>query len=117
MGQTLAMSSSKDKRRVVVEYLQQHGYQILRQNYIAKGGKAELVAKLKEFVVFIAINNETNPNLNQPWETIGEWKKEQLREAATMWCCEYGYEGKVRLDAITLHNDGGEIEIQHFEAL
>ena len=44
----------------VCDYLEAEGYQIVKRNYIADGGEADIIAVLDEYVCFVEIKYRTN---------------------------------------------------------
>lgn len=102
---------------LVLKLLQQKGYKILERNYIFRKGEIDVIARDRGCIVFIEVKARHGSRFGQPFEAVTNKKQQLLRRTAE----GYLYQKRIkdtdcRFDVISLlHNDNGEIEIEHFQ--
>lgn len=102
---------------LAAEYLQKKGYTILAKNYRSKWGEVDIIAKQNKVVVFVEVKTKTTDKYGEPWEMVNGWKVEQVKRMGEVWCREYGWEGRVRLDVVGVWLDQNEPRIEHWESV
>jgi len=113
---------------LAAEYLIQKGYKILVRNYRSKWGEVDIIAKGKvrsekgevwgqDIVVFVEVKTKTSDRYGEPWEMVNAWKIEQVKKMGEVWCLEYAWEGRVRVDVMGVYLDGDEPRIEHWESV
>lgn len=110
---------------LATEYLQKKGYTILERNYRSKWGEVDIIAKTKsetrnskdEVVVFVEVKTKTTDRYGEPWEMVSHWKIEQVKRMGEVWCREFGWEGRVRVDVVGVYLDEEEPRIEHWESV
>jgi len=103
--------------RLAAEHLMMKGYEILGRNYRSKWGEIDIVAKIGEITVFVEVKTKTSDRYGEPWEMVNEWKIEQVKRMGEMWCREYGWEGRVRVDVVGVYLDQEPARIEHWESV
>ena len=63
-------------------FLKKRGYRILETNYRCPPGEIDIVARHKDFMVFIEVRTKTSLEFGSPEESITPTKKERMRAAA-----------------------------------
>ncbi len=63
-------------------FLKKRGYRILETNYRCPQGEIDIVAKHKDFLVFIEVRTKTSLEFGSPEESITPAKKERMKAAA-----------------------------------
>lgn len=102
---------------LAAEHLQIKGYEILQRNYRTKWGEVDIVAKDKNIVVFVEVKTKTTDKYGEPWEMVNQWKVEQVKKMGELWCREYAWEGRVRMDVIGVWLAEAEPRIEHWESV
>ena len=110
---------------LAAEHLMMKGYEILGRNYRSKWGEVDIIAKLnhsniKPFdavVVFVEVKTKTTDKYGEPWEMVNAWKIEQVKKMGEVWCREFGWEGRVRVDVIGVYLGSDEPRIEHWESV
>ncbi|MEI8232840.1 MAG: YraN family protein [bacterium] len=112
---------------LAAEHLIQKGYKILARNYRSKWGEVDIICKITnpkfsnsqndEVVVFVEVKTKTTDKYGEPWEMVNAWKIEQVKKMGEVWCLEYGWEGRVRVDVMGVYLDGDEPRIEHWESV
>ncbi len=86
----MRFSSGEMKRRetgilgekLAKDFLKKRGYHTLETNYRCPQGEIDIVAKHKDFLVFIEVRTKTSRQFGSPEESITPAKKERMRAAA-----------------------------------
>ncbi len=102
---------------LAAEHLMQKGYKILARNYRSKWGEVDIVAKVGEIVVFVEVKTKSTDKYGEPWEMVNHHKIEQVKRMGEMWCREYAWEGRVRVDVVGVWLDQEEPRIEHWESV
>ena len=63
-------------------FLKKRGYHIIETNYRCPEGEVDIIAKHKDFLVFIEVRTKTSLEFGSPEESITPAKKERLRTVA-----------------------------------
>ncbi len=63
-------------------FLKKRGYRILETNYRCPEGEIDIIAKDKEFLVFIEVRTKKSLSFGSPEESITQAKKSRLRAVA-----------------------------------
>jgi len=63
-------------------FLKKRGYRILETNYRCPQGEIDIVARHKDFLVFIEVRTKTSLEFGSPEESITPLKKERMRATA-----------------------------------
>ncbi len=64
------------------DFLKKRGYRILETNYRCPEGEIDIIARHKDFLVFIEVRAKTSLKFGSPEESITPTKKERLRATA-----------------------------------
>ena len=112
--------------RLAAEYLERKGYQIIGRNYASKWGEIDLIARCKvydlgfkkeEIVVFVEVKTKTTDKYGEPWEMVNHWKIEQVKRMGEVWCREFDWQGRVRVDVVGVYLDDVFPRIEHWESV
>ena len=68
--------------RLAKDFLKKRGYHILETNYRCPEGEIDIVAKHKDFLVFIEVRTKTSLDFGSPEESITATKKSHMRATA-----------------------------------
>lgn len=125
MGKSQNKVTGNKGESLAGEYLERKGYTILGRNYRSKWGEIDIIAKTKsetrnskdEVVVFVEVKTKTTDMYGEPWEMVSHWKIEQVKRMGEVWCREYAWEGRVRVDVVGVWLGGEEPRIEHWESV
>lgn len=89
--------------------LEQEGYRILERNFRCRTGEVDVVARMKDWIVFVEVKTRRSLIYGLPCEAVTEEKKRRLRRAAAFYmrsrrleCCA------MRIDVVELiYQNGG----------
>lgn len=112
---------------LAAEHLQMKGYKILGRNYASKWGEVDIICKISnhkfsnsqmgDIVVFVEVKTKSTDKYGEPWEMVNHWKVEQVKRMGEMWCKEFGWEGRVRVDVVGVWLNDSEPRIEHWESV
>jgi len=68
--------------KLAQNYLKKQGYRILETNYRCPHGEVDIIARHKDFLVFIEVRTKKSLDFGSPEESITPVKKERLRATA-----------------------------------
>jgi putative endonuclease len=71
--------------KIASNYLKKRGYRILESNYRCREGEIDLVARHKDYLVFIEVRTKRSLAFGTPEESITAAKKEKLRTVAARY--------------------------------
>lgn len=105
----------KKGEALVFAYLKKIGYKILKKNYKNIIGEIDIIAKDKDYIVFVEVKTRTSRAFGDPLEAIDETKQLKIRQVATMYLKQNRMlETNCRFDAISVLGDKFE-DIRHIE--
>ena len=65
-----------------IKYLESQGYQIVERNFHSSQGEIDIIAKDKDFLVFVEVKNYSFRSLGTPFGALRKAKRESLIHAA-----------------------------------
>ena len=68
--------------KLAKDFLKKRGYRIQETNYRCPGGEIDIIARHKDYLVFIEVRTKTSREFGSPEESITAAKKERMRQAA-----------------------------------
>ena len=100
------------------QFLQQHGYMILAQNWRTRAGEIDLVAERDGMLVFVEVKARTSHRFGTPEEAITPAKRRKLIRTAQAFLRSRGQEERAwRIDVVALDLDaaGSVVRLEHYE--
>jgi len=67
------------------DFLKERGYHIIETNYRCPEGEVDIVARDKDFLVFVEVRTKTSLAFGSPEESITPAKKERMRVVASRY--------------------------------
>lgn len=96
----------KDKENLAVELLKKKGYKILERNYTCKIGEIDIIASIKNILVFVEVKYRKNEFFGLPREAVNEFKQRKIRNVASFYL---KWKGKIdstcRFDVVEILDD------------
>lgn len=100
---------------IATNYLKKLGYKILKINYKNKIGEIDIIAKDKDYLVFIEVKGRFSRRFGDPFEAINEEKQFKIRQVASFYLLKTKQtEANCRFDAIAVLGDN-DYEIRHIK--
>jgi len=67
------------------DFLKKRGYHIIETNYRCPEGEVDIIARHRDFQVFVEVRTKTGPEFGSPEESITAAKKERLWAVASRY--------------------------------
>lgn len=99
---------------LAADYLRKKGYTILEQNYCIASGEIDLIAKERDYLVFVEVKYRTNNRHGAPEEAVTVSKQKQISKVALYYMKSHGYRVDtvpVRFDVVAIKKEA----IHHIE--
>lgn len=104
--------------RLARVFLQDRGYKILTTNFHIRGGEIDIIATIKEMIVFVEVKTRTNYSYGVPEEAVGYAKLEAIKRTALWYLTSHTLTNHpYRVDVIAIEcNECGTLKaIRHHE--
>lgn len=88
-------------------YLRKRGYRIVASNYRCRFGEIDLIAKNREYLVFVEVKLRKNADFAQAREFVDYRKQQRLRATAAMYLSRYPTALQPRFDVIEIYAPHG----------
>lgn len=88
---------------IASNYLKKKGYKILETNYKNDIGEIDVIAKDKDYIVFVEVKARTSQKFGHPFEAIDEEKQRKIHAVASLYMVKnHKYGSLCRFDAISI---------------
>jgi len=100
-----------------VQYLKKQGYKILDRNYRCRFGEIDIIAKYKDYIVFIEVKTRRDISYGTPVESINKLKINRILKTLNFYLTQNRiYDSNIRVDAVEVYMKGSKnISINHIE--
>ncbi len=89
--------------RLACEFLKKQGYRILERNFRIRGGEIDIVAKDKDYLVFVEVKARWSHKYGIPVESITPWKIKFLLKTAKFYLQKINWgDGPYRIDVVSI---------------
>jgi len=68
--------------KIARDFLKRNGYRIIETNFRCREGEIDIVAKKKDYLVFVEVRTKTGADFGSPEESITQVKKDKLVASA-----------------------------------
>ena len=93
--------------KIARDFLKKRGYHILETNYRCPQGEIDIIARHKDYLVFIEVRTKRSLNFGSPEESITRTKKERLRKTARQYLQSHRNLPPLwRIDIVAIELDG-----------
>ncbi len=101
------------------EYLKEKHYKLVAANYTCRMGEIDIIAKNREFIVFVEVKLRKNASFAQAREFVTRAKQLRIIKTASLWLSKNQTELQPRFDVIEIYAPDGpkskRITINHIE--
>lgn len=88
------------------QHLIKKDYKILEQNYTTKIGEIDIIAKIKDIIVFVEVKDRQTKRFGMPREAVTPYKQNKIRKVALQYLvAKHLTNSKVRFDCIEILGD------------
>lgn len=79
------MAKGRHGEDLAAQYLLQHGYTIIQQNFRASCGEVDIIARDKGVFVFVEVKTRTGSAFGSPAEAVTYRKRQQISKTALVY--------------------------------
>lgn len=113
-------SSTKEKGKegedLAASLLIEKGFEIIERNYRYGKGELDIIAREKDFLVFVEVKSRESLEYGKPEEAITKRKMSQIRKIAEAYLAGKNITNEnIRFDVVAILFLNGEISIEHYE--
>lgn len=92
---------------LAADYLRRQGYRIVEKNYRCRSGEIDLIARDREYLVFVEVKYRADSACGSPLEAVDLRKQRKLIRAAQFYLLAHGYGTEVncRFDVVAVLGD------------
>ncbi len=105
--------------RKAANYLRLHGYRIVDTNCRYRQGEIDIIAKKRNYIVFVEVKLRKNSDYGQAREFVTAAKQQRVITAAQLWLQSHETELQPRFDVIEVYAPEGvssrKVTINHIE--
>lgn len=91
-----------------VDHLRRKGYAILACNYRCRLGEIDIIARNREYLVFVEVKLRKSCAYGEPKEFVDRHKQARIRQTAELWLSENETQLQPRFDVIEVYAPNGE---------
>ena len=95
------------------EYLHEKGYQILERNFYSRYGEIDIIARDRQYLVFVEVKYRKSDRGGHPLEAVDRTKQRRICKTASWFLQRYGHlqETPCRFDVVGITDE----EVIHIE--
>ena len=101
------------------EYLRKKHYKLVAMNYTCRMGEIDLIAKNREYIVFVEVKLRKDASFAEAREFVTRAKQERIIKTASLWLAHNETGLQPRFDVIEIYAPDGPksraIKINHIE--
>lgn len=101
------------------EYLKKKRYKPVAMNFSCRMGEIDLIAKNREYIVFVEVKLRKNADFAEAKEFVTRSKQEKIIKTASLWLSKNPIDLQPRFDVIEIYAPDGpktkNITINHIE--
>ena len=91
---------------IAAEFLSKNGYAILTRNYRCRYGEIDVIAKLRDVLVFIEVKTRTGDAYGSPAAAVTHRKQRQISKTAQYYLAERNlFDAPARFDVVCIAID------------
>ncbi len=96
-----------EKEQLAKQYLESKGYTILEENFYAKGGEIDLIAREDGYLVFVEVKYRSSSMSGHPLESVTPQKQNKIRYTAQYYMYKNGIpeDTTCRFDVVAILGD------------
>src|SRR5690554_173368 len=99
-----------------VEYLEKKSYEILARNFRTNRGEIDIIARDRQFIVFIEVKLRRSLAYGYPQAAVDYRKQVKIRQLAEYFLLKNGLKAEfIRFDVISIVIEAGKAKLQHFK--
>lgn len=107
-----------EKERMAEQFLREKGYHILSHNFYCRTGEIDIIAREKEYLVFVEVKYRSSERKGTPEEAIDRKKIRSIVKCAQFYMLRHGIaeDTSCRFDVVVILEDHIRLIKDAFEA-
>jgi putative endonuclease len=98
------------------KYLKRHHYSIVETNYACRLGEIDIIAKNKEYLLFVEVKQRNKDSIAMPREFVDLKKQQRIISTAQLYLSTHLTNLQPRFDVIEVYTENNKIKsIKHLE--
>ena len=116
MKKMRTVQKGRSGEKKAVEYLKNKGFEILFTNYRYGHKEIDIIARDKNYVVFIEVKAGQSKSFGPPQGWVNLKKQKKIAEVATAFLQKYQFPGcDFRFDVIAIDRSSGKEMLEHIQ--
>ena len=111
----IAHELGKKGELLAADYLGKQGYTVLEKNWRYGRLEIDIICKKNETLVFVEVKTRSTDYFGEPEESVNGSKQQYLLDAAEAYMEETGWQGKARIDVVSIFSEKGMHTMKHIE--
>ena len=100
----------------VCRYLMMRGYKILDRNFQCRFGEIDIIAKKKEYIVFVEVKTRNVSSKGLPREYVDYYKQQRIIKTAQVYLAFHPGELQPRFDVAEVWNNKNRLEVNYIKS-
>jgi len=96
-------------------FLVKKGYKIKARNWRFGKLEIDIIAEIKDFIVFIEVKSRSGTYFEQPFQAVTKKKQKFIINAANAYIENFKIDLEARFDIISIVQEKGKLKINHIE--
>jgi putative endonuclease len=105
----------REGEKIAAAFLKKKGYNILEQNWFSTHKELDIIAEHEGWLIVVEVKTRTGHNWEPPEDAINNVKIRNIVKAANHYICLHHIDAPIRFDVITIIQENGSWNIEHFE--
>lgn len=105
----------KQGEKLAVEFLREHGYEILETNWTFQKAEVDVIAKREDVLAIVEVKTRSSIDFGLPQDFVKPKKIQLLVKAVNEYVTQNDLDVSVRFDIIAIQKNGNEFIIEHLE--
>jgi putative endonuclease len=103
--------TGKEGEEAAVQYLLQHGYDVIERNWRHQRLEVDIIARKGEILSIVEVKTRTGNFFGEPYEAVTKQKEKFLADAADHYVVSRNLDVEVRYDiaSVTVHNGQSKV--------
>ena len=96
-------STGKIGEDFTADYLVSNGFEIVKRNYHSRFGEIDIIAKDKDYIVFVEVKARKKGGLTNPLEAVTKSKQMKIIKTAQLFLLENQFDLQPRFDVAAIY--------------
>lgn len=106
----------KKGEEIASKYLNDNGYEVIKQNFRCKLGEIDLIAIKNNTIIFVEVKTRSNTKFGTPEQAVNSNKRKHILRTSQVFLAQNRLNNyDLRFDVISVYMNGDIYKIEHFE--